>query len=77
MGFFISFCKMIELSLGVIGIYVGETRKYYKNLLRQNEGKTDAELENDIDKTLSKFTPTTWLILRLVLVKRFVRFWQH
>ena len=68
---------MIELSLGVIGIYVGETRKYYKNLLRQNEGKTDAELENDIDKTLSKFTPTTWLILRLVLVKRFVRFWQH
>ena len=45
-----------------MGIYVGETRKHYKELLRQNERKTNAELENDIDKTVSKFTPTTWLI---------------
>ena len=56
------FCKLIELSLGVMGIYVGETRKHYKEILRQNERKTNAELENDIDKTVSKFTPTTWLI---------------
>lgn len=56
------FCKLIELSLGVIGIYVGETRKHYKELLRQNEGKTHAELEDDIDNTLSKFTPRNWLI---------------
>ena len=40
------FCKLIELSLAVIGIYVGETRRHYKELLRQNEGKTDAELED-------------------------------
>lgn len=56
------FFKLIELSLGVIGIYVGETRKHYKELLRENERKTNVELENDIDKTVSKFTPTTWLI---------------
>ena len=56
------FCKLIELSLAVIGIYVGETRRHYKELLRQNEGKTDAELEDDIDNTLSKFTRTNWLI---------------
>lgn len=56
------FFKSIELSLAVIGVYVGETRREYKKLLRENEGKTDAELENDIDDTLSKFTLTNWLI---------------
>ena len=56
------FCKLIELSLAVIGIYVGETRKQYKELLRQSEKKTDAELEDEIDNTLSNFTSTNWLI---------------
>ena len=53
---------MIELSLAAVGIYVGETRKRYKELLRQNEKKTDAELEDEIDNTLSNFTSTNWLI---------------
>lgn len=56
------FGKLIELSLAAIGIYVGETRKHYKELLRQNEKKTDAELEDEIDKTLSNYTSTNWLI---------------
>ena len=56
------YCKLIELSLAAVGIYVGETRKRYKELLRQNEKKTDAELENEIDNTLSNFTSTNWLI---------------
>ena len=61
-AFFKLFFKSIELSLAVIGVYVGGTRREYKKLLREAEGKTDAELEDDIDKILSNYTSTNWLI---------------
>ena len=73
-AFFKLFFKSIELSLAVIGVYVGETRREYKKLLREKEGKTDAELENDIDKTLSNYTLKNWLMF--FIHHTFQAFWN-
>lgn len=73
-AFFKLFFKSIELSLAVIGVYVGETRREYKKLLREADGKTDAELEDDIDNTLSNYTSTNWLIF--LIRNTFKAFWN-
>lgn len=73
-AFFKLFFKSIELSLAVIGVYVGGTRREYKKLLREADGKTDAELEDDIDNTLSNYTSTNWLIF--LIGNTFKAFWN-
>ena len=73
-AFFKLFFKSIELSLAVIGVYVGETRREYKKLLHEAEGKTNAELEDDIDKALSNYTLKNWLMF--FIHHTFQAFWN-